>query len=177
MHLTEYETTVVIRPDIAGDVVETTLDRVREVVKTGGGKLLAINHWGKKKLAYEIKKHGRGIFVHTHYLGANTLVLELERNLRISDNVLRFLTIRMAEGVAVAEREEVAYVRPQYEAEEAAADDTNEFGGDEEYGARDRDRGDRGDRGDRDRGGDRDRSDRDEDAEASDENEAEGEEE
>ena len=132
-HFTEYETTVVIRPDIGGDAVETTLDRVREVVKNGGGKLLAINHWGKKKLAYEIDKHTRGIYVHTHYLAGNTMVLELERNLRISDNVLRFLTVRMADKVATEAREEKAYVRPQYEVEEAAADEGAEFGGDDEF--------------------------------------------
>lgn len=115
MQLTEYETTVVIRPDIGGDAVEATLDRVRDVLKGQDGKLLAINHWGKKKLAYEIKKHVRGIYVNTHYLGGNTLVQELERNLRISDNVLRFMTIRMSENVGIDERQEQAYVRPQYD--------------------------------------------------------------
>jgi small subunit ribosomal protein S6 len=167
MQLTEYETTVVIRPDIGGDAVEGTLDRLRDVLRNGGGKLLAINHWGKKKLAYEIKKHARGIYVHTHYLGGNVLVQELERNLRISDNVLRFMTIRMAEGVAVDEREEKAYVRPQYDVEEPGGDEP-EFGAEEEYSAR----------GDRDRDRDRDRGDRDAEEEApeSDESEAESEE-
>jgi small subunit ribosomal protein S6 len=142
MHLTEYETTVVIRPDIGGDVVEGTLDKVREVVRNGGGKLVAINHWGKKKLAYEIEKHARGIYVHTHYLGGNQLVTELERNLRISDNVLRFLTVRLAEGVSAEEREEQAYVRPQYEVEEAAGDEGAEFGAEDEFQASE-DEGDR----------------------------------
>ena len=141
MHLTEYETTLVIRPDIGGDAVETTLDKVREVVKNGGGKLVAISHWGKKKLAYEIEKHARGIYVHTHFLGGNQLVTELERNLRISDNVLRFLTVRMAEGIAAEEREEQAYVRPQYEAEDTGTDEGAEFGSEDEFeGGRDRDR-------------------------------------
>jgi len=49
--MTEYETTMVVRPDISGDVIESTLDRVREAVKKSGGKLVALNHWGKKKLA------------------------------------------------------------------------------------------------------------------------------
>lgn len=155
MHLTEYETTVVIRPDIGGDAVETTLDRFRDVVKNSGGKLVAINHWGKKKLAYEIEKHTRGIYVHTHYLGGNTLVAELERNMRISDNVLRFLTVRLAENVGADEREEKAYVRPQYEADDQGNDDDVEFGADEEFG-RDRDR-------DRDRGRDGDDDDATED--------------
>ena len=129
MLMTEYETTMVMRPDLGGDAIETTLDRVREVVKTGGGKLLAINHWGKKKLAFDIKKQARGIYVHAQYLGQKGLVAELERNLRITDNVLRYETIRVATEVDPSTREEKAYVKPQYEAvaeepaerEEAAA--------------------------------------------------------
>ncbi len=121
MLMTEYETTVVLRPELGGDAVETTLDRVRDVVKTNGGKLIAINHWGKKKLAYEVSKHGRGIYVHTQYLGQKGLVAELERNLRISDNVIRYLTIKVAGGVDPAAREEKQYVKPQYEVEEPVA--------------------------------------------------------
>lgn len=122
MHMREYETTVVVRPDVSGDSIEATLDRVRDAVRKSGGKLLAINHWGKKKLSYPIAKHTRGIYVHAQYLGEGGLVAEVERNLRISDTVLRFLTIKVADEVNAAEREEKAYVRPQYEAM-AAVDD------------------------------------------------------
>lgn len=133
MLMTEYETTVVLRPDLGGDAVETTLDRVREVVKTGGGKLLAINHWGKKKLAYEIKKNVRGIYVQTQFLGPSNLVAELERNLRISENVLRYLTIQVAKGVDATAKEEKAYVRPSYEAEEVEKEEAPAFTAGEEY--------------------------------------------
>ena len=122
MHLTEYETTVVVRPDVGGDAIEATLDRVREAVRGRGGKLIAINHWGKKRLAYPIKKHSRGVYVHAQYLGAADLVAEVERNLRISDTVLRFLTVKVAIEVDPATKEEQAYTKPQYEAEEAMAE-------------------------------------------------------
>ncbi len=143
MLMTEYETTMVMRPDLGGDAIETTLDRVREVVKTGGGKLLAINHWGKKKLAFDIKKQARGIYVHAQYLGQKGLVAELERNLRITDNVLRYETIRVATEVDPSTREEKAYVKPQYEAaaeepaerEEAAAPAEEEAAPAEEFEA------------------------------------------
>src|SRR5687767_6305284 len=132
MLMTEYETTMVLRPDLGGDAVETTLDRVREVVKTGGGKLLAINHWGKKKLSYDIGKQARGIYVHTQYLGKGGMVAELERNLRISDNVLRYVTIKVADQVDPSSKQEKEYVRPHFEAEVAAAEDAPAFGVDEE---------------------------------------------
>jgi small subunit ribosomal protein S6 len=120
MLMTEYETTMVMRPDLGGDAIEGTLDRVREVVKTQGGKLLAINHWGKKKLAFDIKKQSRGIYVHAQFLGQKGLVAELERNLRITDNVLRYETVRVARDVDPVSREEKAYVKPVYGVEEPA---------------------------------------------------------
>jgi len=120
MLMTEYETTMVMRPDLGGDAIEGTLDRVREVLKTQGGKLLAINHWGKKKLSFDIKKQSRGIYVHAQYLGQKGLVAELERNLRITDNILRYETVRVARDVDPATREEKAYVKPVYGVEEPA---------------------------------------------------------
>ena len=130
MLMTEYETTLVIRPDLSGDMVENTLDRVRDVVNNDG-KLLEITHWGKRKLAYEVARHSRGIYVHTHYLGSSNLVAELERNLRISDNVLRFLTVRLEAGVNPDNRQIEEYVRPEYDVEEQAAcsDDAAQGGG------------------------------------------------
>jgi small subunit ribosomal protein S6 len=89
-------------------------------VKTQGGKLLAINHWGKKKLAFDIKKQSRGIYVHAQFLGQKGLVAELERNLRITDNVLRYETVRVARDVDPVSREEKAYVKPVYGVEEPA---------------------------------------------------------
>ncbi len=149
MLMTEYETTMVMRPDLGGDAIEGTLDRVREVVKTQGGKLLAINHWGKKKLAFDIKKQSRGIYVHAQYLGQKGLVAELERNLRITDNILRYETIRVGRDVDPATREEKAYVKPVYGVEEpvereepqAASHEesapADEFAGGEEEGGED----------------------------------------
>ncbi|MEE8410839.1 MAG: 30S ribosomal protein S6 [Myxococcota bacterium] len=130
MLLTEYETTVVVRPDIGGDAIEATLDRIRDAVSGRGGKMLHIDHWGKKKLAYPIKKHSRGIYVHTQYLGGNDVVAEVERNLRISDTVLRFLTVQLEIGVDPVSREEKEYVVPTYEIEEPTP--VEEAGGGEE---------------------------------------------
>lgn len=143
--MTEYETTMVVRPDISGDVIEATLDRVREAVKKSGGKLVALNHWGKKKLAYPIAKHTRGIYVQAHYLGQGGLVAEVERNLRISDSILRFLTVKVGTDVTADERQEKEYVRPTYEAQAEEVDDEPLFGRDDR---RDRDRDDRDDRDD-----------------------------
>ena len=117
MLVNEYETTLVLRPELAGDAIESALDRVRDSVKKMDGTLLEINHWGRKKLAYPIEKQTRGVYVHTHYLGKDNLVAEVERNLRISDSVMRYLTIRMEQGIIAEDREVRDYVAPEYGAD------------------------------------------------------------
>ncbi|MEO1173085.1 MAG: 30S ribosomal protein S6 [Myxococcota bacterium] len=154
MLMTEYETTVVVRPDVTGQQVEAALDRVRDVIGKQGGKLLEIDHWGKKKLAYPMKKHPRGIYVRTHYLGLGGLVSELERNLRLNENVLRFMTIKLEERVEADARTEKEYVAPSYD----EADDVDDDFEEDAFGRDDRDDDDRRDRGDRDDRRDRDDS-------------------
>jgi small subunit ribosomal protein S6 len=117
MLVNEYETTLILRPELAGEAIESTLDRVRDSVKKMDGTLLDINHWGRKKLAYPIEKQTRGIYIHTHYLGKDNLVAEVERNLRISDSVMRYLTIRLEQGITGTELEVQEYVAPEYGAE------------------------------------------------------------
>jgi small subunit ribosomal protein S6 len=140
--MTEYETTMVVRPDISGDVIEATLDRVRDAVKNSGGKLIAINHWGKKKLAFPIAKHTRGIYVQAHYLGKGGLVAEVERNLRIQESIIRFLTVKLASDVTAEQREEKEYVKPSYEMEADVPDDEPIFGARDDRRERDHDRDD-----------------------------------
>ena len=119
MLMNEYETTVILKPDLGGDDIEAALDRIRDVVSKEGGKLLNVEHWGRKRLAYDIQKYNRGIYVQAQYLGAGGLVAELERNIRISNAFLRFLTVKVEDEVTADSREVVEYVRPSYEAEDA----------------------------------------------------------
>lgn len=123
MLMNEYETTVILKPDLGGDDIEAALDRIRDVVSKEGGKLLNVEHWGRKRLAYDIQKYNRGVYVQAQYLGAGGLVAELERNIRISSAFLRFLTVKVEDEVTADSREVVEYVRPSYEAEEAEAEE------------------------------------------------------
>mgnify|MGYP005742571289 FL=1 len=113
MLMNEYETTVILKPDLGGDDIEAALDRIRDVVSKEGGKLLNVEHWGRKRLAYDIQKYNRGIYVQAQYLGAGGLVAELERNIRISSAFLRFLTVKVEDEVTADSREVVEYVRPR----------------------------------------------------------------
>src|SRR6185503_9763514 len=75
----EYETIYILRPDSTSDVIAQVNQKVRGVIEAGGGTLLKIDNWGKRKLADEVKKQLKGIYLFFSYLGTAGLVEEEER--------------------------------------------------------------------------------------------------
>jgi small subunit ribosomal protein S6 len=97
----EYETIYVLRTTVDPDEADRIATRVREVIAGRSGKLLRVDNWGRRKLAYNIGKHSRGVFVLVRYVGQGDLVAELERNLRLIDDVVRHQTIVVKHRVRV----------------------------------------------------------------------------
>ncbi len=88
--LREYEIVFVLAPNADNAEAERVNAKVNEVVSGFGGKLLKLDNWGRRKLAYPIRRNTRGIFVYAKYIGKPGVVAEVERNLRIADSVLRY---------------------------------------------------------------------------------------
>jgi small subunit ribosomal protein S6 len=100
----EYETIFILKPDVTNEVIGATNSKIRGVLEAGGGTLLKIENWGRRKLAYEVKKHLKGIYIFFRYLGNPGLVEEIERNLRLTDSVIRQYSVKIAENVDAATR-------------------------------------------------------------------------
>lgn len=100
----EYETIFILKPDVTNDAIGAVNTKMRQVLEAGGGTLLKIENWGRRKLAYEVKKQLKGVYIFLKYLGQAGLVEEIERNLRLTDNVIRHYTIKMEENVDPATR-------------------------------------------------------------------------
>ncbi len=100
----DYETIYILRPDSTSDVIAQVNQKVRGVIEAGGGTLMKIDNWGKRKLAYEVKKQLKGIYLFFSYLGTAGLVEEVERNLRLTDSVIRYYSVKIAENVDPAAR-------------------------------------------------------------------------
>ena len=143
--LREYETIFLVRPDLAEDLVDKIVERMRGIVNREGGKVIKVENWGKKKTAYEVHKHLRAIYLRFLYLGTTKMVAEFERNLRMTDDVLKYQSVKIAENVDPQARQVEADVKLPGDPEvpERAAREPEPFGGD--------------DRGFADRGRDRDR--------------------
>ncbi len=95
----EYETIFILRPEANTENIQEVNARIRRIVEAASGKLIRVENWGKRKLAYEIKKELKGIYLYWLYLGASDLVAELERNLRMLDQVIRYYTVKVDENV------------------------------------------------------------------------------
>lgn len=91
----EYELVYILQPNVDPDEAERIANRIQEVVSRLGGKITKVDQWGRRRLAYPIKKHSRGIFVFVKMVGFADLVAEIERNLRNADAVIRFQTVRL----------------------------------------------------------------------------------
>ncbi|HTJ83243.1 MAG TPA: 30S ribosomal protein S6 [Polyangiaceae bacterium] len=97
-----YETIYILRPDIDAESAEKVGARVSEVVSKENGKLTQVELWGRRRLAYDIAKHKRGVYVFLKYLGDGKVVAEVERNLRLSDGVLKYQTVLVENNVEAA---------------------------------------------------------------------------
>jgi len=97
--LREYETITILRPDIADESVDRVKGRIANIVEKLSGKVIRIDAWGKRKLAYEVEKNSKGIYVYFLYLGEPGTVEEIERNCKMWDDVMRFLTVKVDDDV------------------------------------------------------------------------------
>jgi small subunit ribosomal protein S6 len=89
-----YETMIVLRTDLQEAGVKEQTERIRKLLETQGAIVGGIHEWGLRELAYAIRKERRGYYVLVEYTAAAAAVAELERNLKLSDFVLRFISIR-----------------------------------------------------------------------------------
>jgi small subunit ribosomal protein S6 len=96
----EYETIYVLRGGVDADAARRVAERVAGVVEGAGGKLLKLDNWGRRRLAYPIAGASRGAFVHVRYAGMGGIVTELERNLGLFEEVVRCQSVLVRRDVA-----------------------------------------------------------------------------
>ena len=89
-----YEVIVVVRLDIEEGAVNNTIDQVKNWIETDDGKVQKVDRWGRRKLAYEIEKQREGYYVLMDAEMESRGLNELERNMNLSQNLLRYLIVR-----------------------------------------------------------------------------------
>jgi small subunit ribosomal protein S6 len=91
--LRRYETILIAHVDLSEDELSSLIARYGTIVTGQKGILVKVERWGKRRLAYMIKKQARGFYILIDYAGESAAVNELERNLKINDKILKFMTV------------------------------------------------------------------------------------
>lgn len=92
----EYELTVLIHPDLEVDL-DAPLNKVRDIIKNAGGEIVSEDNWGKKKLAYRINKEDFAVYVYMDVKLPADAPLKISNTLNITDEVLRYLLVKVDE--------------------------------------------------------------------------------
>ena len=92
-----YESMIVFDTTVDAQSIQVSLDRALETIRSSGGNPGTIDRWGKRPLAYEIKKRKEGYYVLVEFSGESATVVALDRILTLSDEVLRFKILRRNE--------------------------------------------------------------------------------
>ena len=100
----QYELVYIVSPDASEQQVAELHTQVEAVIARFDGRLDNTENWGRRKLAYEIGRHKDGVYVLELITGSGEMMRELDRRLRVSDLVIRHLTVRVDEELRVAER-------------------------------------------------------------------------
>ena len=94
-----YETTIIIHPDLAEEQVNEAISRTEAEIEKGGGKIIEVNLWGIRKLAYRIKRQQRGNYVIFKYAAPPNLVRAVEYQLRVMESIIRFMTVNLEQEI------------------------------------------------------------------------------
>ena len=93
--MNKYEIGVILKPTLEEEELKTELERVQELITRFGGAIEKVDEWGRRRLAYEINKLSEGIYYFITFSSENTTPAEIESRIRIYENVIRYLIVRL----------------------------------------------------------------------------------
>jgi small subunit ribosomal protein S6 len=99
-----YEELFIVRPDAAEEEIDAWIEQLKQVIAGAGGTVDKVDKWGKRKLAYRVAKREEGYYVLLQFSSGAEAVKELERRMRVSDLVLKYLTVRIDEKLKRIEK-------------------------------------------------------------------------
>ncbi|MBI4811399.1 MAG: 30S ribosomal protein S6 [Ignavibacteriales bacterium] len=91
----QYESTFIVNASLEDPQIESVITHVSEIITRNGGEITATNRWGRKRLAYTIKKKNNGFYVNLEFTAPTGVIPQLERMYQLDENILRFLTIQL----------------------------------------------------------------------------------
>lgn len=112
-----FESIFIIRPTLTDEEVNKVVEKMKGVIQKNGGTVMKAEIWGKRRMAYDVKKEKKGIYVVVHFNGDGKVIRDLEHHYRVEDAVIKFMTVKIDPGRAghlpMASSEEGRSSRPK----------------------------------------------------------------
>ncbi|MEI7590125.1 MAG: 30S ribosomal protein S6 [Deltaproteobacteria bacterium] len=121
-----YEVVLIMQADLPEEENETSIARYAQIVTGMDGTVVKIDKWGNRRLAYKIKKQSKGYYAIFEIFAKSAVVKELERNFKIDDKVLKFMTVLMDDIVADATVDEDVPISAEQQIPETTTTETTE---------------------------------------------------
>ncbi|MEW5914125.1 MAG: 30S ribosomal protein S6 [Thermodesulfobacteriota bacterium] len=112
-----YETIFIVHPELSDEETTAVVEKFSGILEAGGAFLVRQDHWGRRRLAYAVKKQSKGYYVLFEYGADAPAVAEMERNFKIDEQVIRFITVKIDDSFDL---EAMQQVKAEAEAKAAA---------------------------------------------------------
>ncbi|MBV8841958.1 MAG: 30S ribosomal protein S6 [Bryobacterales bacterium] len=103
-----YEELFIVKPDAPEEEVDAFVEQVKELIANGKGTIEKADKWGTRKLAYKVQKYQEGVYILIQFAAPAELVKEVERRMRVTDMVIKFITVRIDEKAKKIEKRKKA---------------------------------------------------------------------
>ncbi|MFO0774593.1 MAG: 30S ribosomal protein S6 [Nitrospiraceae bacterium] len=97
-----YESLFIIRPTLTDEETATLIEKMKGVAEKAGANFMKAENWGRRKLAYEVKRERKGTYAYFYFKGPGPVVAELERAYRLEDSIIKFLSVHLEKEPAAA---------------------------------------------------------------------------
>jgi small subunit ribosomal protein S6 len=96
--MSSYESIFILKPDLKEEEIETNLEKVKEIITGKNGIINRVEKWGKKRLAYQVKKQRFGNYMFIVFESPANLIAELEKNYKLNEDIIKYMTIKQERG-------------------------------------------------------------------------------
>jgi len=122
----DYESLYIIDPNLTDEQIQAITDKYSQIITQNGGEVLSVERWDKRRLAYEVARKREGIFILMYFRSEAKVASELDRLMRINEDVMRHLIVRDEQGQAAAAVERVAKAASKAAEKQAEAEAATE---------------------------------------------------
>ncbi|MEG8945966.1 30S ribosomal protein S6 [Rosettibacter firmus] len=126
MRTKSYESVVILNAALEDEQIEATISRLQEFITTHGGEIFDIDRWGRKRLAYPIQKAKSGYYVIFRFNAPTNLISILERNYRLDENIIRYLTVTLDKFALEAIKKQKEASKSEEQSSEEVINSNNE---------------------------------------------------